>query len=124
MKKMLALLAALLLAANTLSACTPTPDEPVTTQESDTAEAVTSDMTETPTEHPSEEETEEVTEDVRLNDGIPLNSLTLGGVDIQNYTLVDQEGGAACVRNAADELIAYIEQATVGFRIPEAASDY
>ena len=124
MKKMLALLAALLLAANTLSACTPTPDEPVTTQESDTAEAVTSDMTETPTEQPSEEETEEVTEDVRLNDGIPLNSLTLGGVDIQNYTLVVQEGGAACVRNAADELIAYIEQATVGFRIPEAASDY
>ena len=71
-----------------------------------------------------ETETEEVTTEAETDDGIPLNSLTIGGVDIKNYTLVVQEGGADCVRDSADELIEYIEKATAGFRIPEEASDY
>ena len=127
MKKKFVLLALLLLTVIALSACTDTPDESlVTTPYEDTTEVAT---TEAPnegnvTETPTEEATEAVTEDPLLNDGIPLNSLTIGGVDIKNYTLVVQEGGAACVRSSADELIQYLEQATAGFRIPEGASDY
>ena len=127
MKKKFVLLALLLLTVIALSACTDTPDESlVTTPYEDTTEVAT---TEAPnegnvTETPTEEATEAVTEDPLLNDGIPLNSLTIGGVDIKNYSLVVQEGGAACVRSSADELIQYLEQATAGFRIPEGASDY
>ena len=77
-----------------------------------------------PVESSPEETAEEVTTEAETDDGIPLNNLTIGGVDIKNYTLVVQEGGAACVRDSANELIDYIEQATAGFRIPEGASDY
>ena len=82
---------------------------------------------ETPTEAVTTAEvttTEEVTTEAETDDGIPLNSLTIGGVDIKEYTLVVQDGGANCVRNSADELIEYIEKATGGFRIPEEASEH
>ena len=77
---------------------------------------------ETPTD--TAEITDEVTAEPETDDGIPLNSLTLGGVDIKNYTLVVQEGGAACVRDSANELIELLERATAGFRMEEKASDY
>ena len=81
--------------------------------------------TEAVTEAPTEEATtEEVTTEAETDDGIPLNSLTIGGVDIKEYTLVVQDGGADCVRDSADELIEFIEKATGGFRIPEKASDH
>lgn len=87
-----------------------------------TEEATESTDTEAPTA--SEETTEEVTTEAETDDGIPLNELTIGGVDIKNYTLVVQEGGADCVRDSANELIEYIEKATGGFRIPEKASEH
>ena len=109
------------------TAPTDTPTEPA----DENTEAPTSDDTDgtsdgdtTDTATDGEETTEEATTEAETDDGIPLNSLTIGGVDIKNYTLVVQEGGAACVRDSADELIDYIEQATEGFRIPEGASDY
>ena len=68
--------------------------------------------------------TEEVTTEAETDDGIPLNSLTIGGLDIKEYTLVVQEGGADCVRDSADELVEFIEKATGGFRIPEEASEH
>ena len=109
------------------TAPTDTPTEPA----DENTEAPTSDDTDgtsdgdtTDTATDGEETTEEVTTEAETDDGIPLNSLTIGGVDIKNYTLVVQDGGAACVRDSADELIDYIEQATAGFRIPEGASDY
>lgn len=83
--------------------------------ETDSAEE-TSDAT-------TEAETEEQTTEAETDDGIPLNELTIGGVDIREFTLVVQEGGAACVRTSANELIEYLERAT-GFRIPEESSDH
>jgi len=84
--------------------------------------AVTQVATEVFTDVVTEVPTEAMTE-VQTDDGIPLNNLTIGGVDIKAYTLVVQDGGAACVRHSADELIDFIQQAT-GFRIPEGASDH
>ena len=69
----------------------------------------------------TEPETEPETEP---DDGIPLDAFTIGGVSITEFTLVVQEGGAACVRNSADELVQYLEQATGGFRIEEKASEH
>ena len=102
---------------------TATPTEPVGTFEATTPSDETA---ETPTEAVTTEEvtTEEITTEAETDDGIPLNSLTIGGVDIKEYTLVVQDGGANCVRNSADELIEYIEKATGGFRIPEGASEH
>ena len=102
---------------------TATPTEPVGTSEATTPSDETA---ETPTEAVTTEEvtTEEITTEAETDDGIPLNSLTIGGVDIKEYTLVVQDGGANCVRNSADELIEYIEKATGGFRIPEEASEH
>ncbi|MBQ9151038.1 MAG: DUF4838 domain-containing protein [Clostridia bacterium] len=102
--------------ADTTAEDTPAPTEP------------DGEVTKTPTEGTTdgateEETTEEVTTEPETDDGIPLDSLTIGGVDIKEYTLVVQDGGAACVRNSADELIEYLEKATGGFRIPEEASD-
>ena len=71
----------------------------------------------------TEAATEEQTSEAETDDGIPLNELTIGGVDIREFTLVVQEGGAACVRTSANELIEYLERAT-GFRIPEESSDH
>ncbi len=68
--------------------------------------------------HESTAETEPETDD-----GIPLDAFTVGGVDIKSFTLVVQDGGAACVRNSADELVQYLEQAT-GFRIEEKSSEH
>ncbi|MBQ4113115.1 MAG: DUF4838 domain-containing protein [Clostridia bacterium] len=107
--------------ADTTAEDTPAPTEAPT--EEPTApdiEAPNDEETEAPTE---EVTTEEPTAEPETDDGIPLNSLTIGGADIKEYTLVVQDGGAACVRDSADELIEYIEKATGGFRIPEEASD-
>ena len=103
--------------ADTTAEDTPAPTDVPT--EEPTPEATEPADTEAPTQ--PEETTEEVTTEPETDDGIPLNELTIGGVDIKNYTLVVQDGGAACVRDSADELIDYIEQATAGFRIPEEA---
>ena len=105
------------------TAVTAAPVEPDGTSEAtspadETAESSPESVT------PGEETTEEVTAEVETDDGIPLNELTIGGVDIKEYTLVVQDGGADCVRNSANELIEYIEKATGGFRIPEEASDH
>ena len=95
---------------------TDAPTEPDT--DPSTEDTSMTDETEALTAPPAEETTEEVTTEAETDDGIPLNSLTVGGVDIRAYTLVVQDSGAACVRTAADELIEYIEKATGGFRIP------
>ena len=95
-----------------------------TEPEENSSEAPAEQGSEETSEAPDEVTTEEVTTEAETDDGIPLNNLTIGGVDIKNYTLVVQDGGAACVRNSANELIQYIEQATAGFRIEEKASDY
>ncbi len=89
---------------------------PETETESDAPESESESATETETESETEAETEP-------DDGIPLDSLTIGGVDITEFTLVVQEGGADCVRDSADELVQYLEQAT-GFRIEEKASEH
>ncbi len=115
--------------AETTAENTTLTDEPtaeVTESVTDPAGEDTDVPTETDTEDATAEAatTEEVTTEAETDDGIPLNNLTIGGVDIKNYTLVVQDGGADCVRDSADELIEYIEKATAGFRIPEKASDY
>ena len=102
--------------ADTTAEDTPAPTDAPT-------EEPTAPDTEAPTDEETEAPTEEVTTEPETDDGIPLNSLTIGGVDIKEYTLVVQDGGADCVRDSADELIEYIEKATGGFRIPEEASD-
>ena len=125
----------LLLSTGLLTACDgdTTPDSTeadttVATEPDGTADVTEPDgeITDVPTDDSATEEetTEEVTTEAETDDGIPLNHLTIGGVDIKNYTLVVQEGGAECVRNSANELIQYVEQATAGFRIPEKTSDY
>ena len=107
--------------ADTIAEDTPAPtDAPTEEPTAPDTEAPTDEETEAPTE---EVTTEEPTAEPETDDGIPLNSLTIGGADIKEYTLVVQDGGAACVRDSADELIEYIEKATGGFRIPEEASD-
>ena len=106
--------------ADTTAEDTPAPTDATT--EEPAPEATEPTDTEAPTQ--PEETTEEVTTEPETDDGIPLNELTIGGVDIKNYTLVVQDGGADCVRDSANELIEYIEKATAGFRIPEEASDY
>ena len=128
----------LLLSLGLFTACVGSNDPADTTANDDasTAEVTTAsgdaetdapigtDTAEPTADETSEETSEEVTTEAETDDGIPLNTLTIGGVDIKNYTLVVQDGGAACVRNSADELIEYLEKATAGFRIPEGASDY
>ena len=105
-----------------LTACDPageqgTPTEEVpTTQPSDTEPAPDDSSDEQTTPEESESETEP-------DDGIPLDDLKIGGVDITSFTLVVQEDGFACVRNSADELVQYLEQAT-GFCIEEKASEH
>ena len=107
--------------ADTIAEDTPAPtDAPTEEPTAPDTEAPTDGETEAPTE---EVTTEEPTAEPETDDGIPLNSLTIGGADIKEYTLVVQDGGADCVRDSADELIEYIEKATGGFRIPEEASD-
>ena len=106
----------------------PEATQPVTQSAPEDTEAIpgTEAATEAPAEETTTEEvtTEEVTTEAETDDGIPLNSLTIGGVDIKEYTLVVQEGGADCVRDSADELVEFIEKATGGFRIPEEASEH
>ena len=106
--------------ADTTAEDTPAPTDAPT--EEPAPEATEPADTEAPTAF--EETAEEVTTEPETDDGIPLNELTIGGVDIKNYTLVVQDGGADCVRDSANELIEYIEKATAGFRIPEGASDH
>ena len=123
----------LLLTLGLLTACdggktpadTTAEDTPAPTDASTDAptEEPTAPDTESPTDEETEAPTEEVTTEPETDDGIPLNELTVGGVNIRDYTLVVQDGGADCVRDSADELIEYIEKATGGFRIPEGASD-
>ena len=123
----------LLLTLGLLTACdggktpadTTAEDTPAPTDASTDAptEEPTAPDTEAPTDEETEAPTEEVTTEPETDDGIPLNELTVGGVDIKEYTLVVQDGGADCVRDSAHELIEYIEKATGGFRIPEGASD-
>ena len=106
----------------------PEATQPVTQSAPEDTEAIpgTEAATEAPAEETTTEEvtTEEVTTEAETDDGIPLNSLTIGGVDIKEYTLVVQEGGADCVRDSADELVEFIEKATGGFRIPEESSEH
>ena len=95
----------------------PSPETTAPETESETdAPTGTESETESDTESESESETEP-------DDGIPLDAFTIGGVDITSFTLVVQDGGAACVRDSADELIDYLEKAT-GFRIEEKASEH
>ncbi len=102
---------------------TDAPTEEPTHAVTDPAEESSEAPTEAPTDEDTETPTEEPTAEPETDDGIPLNELTIGGVNIRDYTLVVQDGGADCVRDSADELIEYIEKATGGFRIPEEASD-
>lgn len=106
--------------ADTTAEDTPAPTAP----SEETTEDPEGDVTDDAPDAPTDTAAEETTAEPETDDGIPLNNLTIGGVDIKEYTLVVQEGGAACVRNSANELIEYIEKATAGFRIPEKASDY
>ena len=85
-------------------------------ESADTTTAETQTDPESETGAPTESETEP-------DDGIPLDALHIGGVDVTSYTLVVQEGGAACVRNSANELVEYLEKAT-GFHMEEKASDH
>lgn len=85
-------------------------------ESADTTTAETQTDPESETGAPTESGTEP-------DDGIPLDALHIGGVDITSYTLVVQEGGAACVRNSANELVEYLEKAT-GFHMEEKASDH
>ena len=110
--------------ADTTAEDTPAPSETIDEGSEDPEGDVTDADPNAPVESTPEETTEEVTTEAETDDGIPLNNLTIGGVDIKNYTLVVQDGGAACVRNSANELIRYLEQATAGFRLEEKASDY
>ena len=88
--------------------------EPETESDLAPAETIGESTAETETETETEAETD---------NGIPLDAFTIGGMDITSFTLVVQEGGAACVRNSADELVEYLEQAT-GYRIEEKASEH
>lgn len=114
-------LAAILLAAMTLLAlvaCAPAGEGENPTEETPTdPEATTPEQT-TPGDSENESESES-----EPDDGIPLDDLKIGGVDITAFTLVVQENGAACIRNSADELVEYLEKAT-GFRIEEKASEH
>ena len=110
--------------ADTTAEDTPAPSETIDEGSEDPEGDATDADPNAPVESSPEETTEEVTTEAETDDGIPLNNLTIGGVDIKNYTLVVQDGGAACVRTSANELIEYLEQATAGFRIEEKASDY
>ena len=119
---LLCLLAAYMMLS--FAACNPESGEQESTDT--VTEAVTEGITEIPnateTEPESESETETETE-AETDNGIPLDAFTIGGMDITSFTLVVQEGGAACVRNSADELVEYLEQAT-GYRIEEKASEH
>ena len=121
----------LLLAVGLLPSCMGTGDPAEATDAPDTETpppSVTQTTTAPDSEAPTEEtttavaNTEEHTTEPETDDGIPLDSLTVGGVDIREYTLVVQDGGVACVRSSADELLDYLERAT-GFRMEEKASD-
>ena len=88
------------------------------------SEQESADITTAETQTDPESETGVPTESgTEPDDGIPLDALHIGGVDITSYTLVVQEGGAACVRNSANELVEYLEKAT-GFHMEEKASDH
>ena len=109
------------------AACDPVPGgEEQSSEQAPSAEQTTqTPETESDTEpvgtiHESSAETETEAE---TDNGIPLDAFTIGGVDITSFTLVVQQGGAACVRNSADELVEYLEQAT-GYRIEEKASEH
>ena len=125
MRTVLLALAALL----TLSvvACDPTEEHEEQTENTTVIE-LPSETIESNSESTAETETEPETKtepetEVEIDDGIPLDSFTIGGVSITEFTLVVQEGGAACVRNSADELVQYLEHAT-GFCIEERASEH
>ena len=70
--------------ADTIGEDTPAPTEAPT-------EEPTAPDTEAPTDEETEAPTEEPTAEPETDDGIPLNSLTIGGADIKEYTLVVQE---------------------------------
>ena len=123
------LLLCLLAAILTLSfaACLPqtSPENPDAPSDEQTTAAPETDPVGTTCESTAETETEPESEtETEPDDGIPLDAFTIGGVSITEFTLVVQEGGAACVRNSADELVQYLEQATGGFRIEEKASEH
>ena len=121
---LLCMLAALMMLS--FAACQPqtspeNPDAP--TDEQTTAAPETESETVGSIQESTAPETETEAE-TEPDDGIPLDSFTIGGVSITEFTLVVQEGGAACVRNSADELVEYLEQATGGFCIEEKASEH
>ena len=101
-----------------------TPDKSPSEETEGGADTSADTAADTQSEETAEDTAEETTAaETETDDGIPLDGLTIGGVDIRSFTLVVQEGGAACVRSSADELIEYLEKAT-GFRIPEEASEH
>lgn len=125
MRMLLCMLAALMMLS--FAACEPqtSPENPDAPSEEQTTAAPESDSEAVGTTYESTAETEPETEPkTEPDDGIPLDAFTIGGVDITSFTLIVQEGGAACVRNSADELVSYLEQATGGFRIEEKASEH
>ena len=108
------------------AACNPSGEQQEQTEGTTVIEVPTHTETEAPSETEQQTETQPESEtetETEPDDGIPLDSFTIGGVNITEFTLVVQEGGAACVRNSADELVQYLEQAT-GFHIEEKASDH
>ena len=52
-----------------------------------------------------------------------IRRMTIGGVDINSFTLVVQPDGLPCVRTAANELVEYLAKAT-GYTVPVTASNY
>ncbi len=124
-----ALLALAALMTLSVVACNPSDGQGEQTEDTTTViEVPSTTETEAPTQTESETEAEtepesETEAETEPDDGIPLDLFTIGGVNITEFTLVVQESGAACVRNSADELVQYLEQAT-GFRIEEKASEH
>ena len=121
-----ALLALAALMTLSVAACTPTEGEGEQTEDTTVIELPSETEAETDPGSETEPETETETEtepEAETDDGILLDRFTIGGVSITEFTLVVQEGGAACVRNSADELVQYLEQAT-GFCIEEKASEH
>ena len=127
-----ALLALAALMTLSLAACQPqtSPENPDAPTDEQTTAAPETDPVGTTCESTAETETEtdtapesETEAETEPDDGIPLDSFTIGGVSITEFTLVVQQGGAECVRNSADELVQYLEQAT-GYRMEEKASEH
>ena len=111
MKKITCLLLALcLLASSLLAGCnpavTPAPDTEETTSSSDTVHGTVTEDTEAETPTGTEDETE------YDDPALKLDHLTIGGVDISEYTVVVPETPATYDLQAAEFLVRFIGEAT------------